>query len=276
MMLVDITAPSWVENYFVSYTNDGSSQDFSLPTNIVLFGGTKDYVARVGIYTSEPENLANFQAFVESTPYVWLAFKPIGATPGKVVSRNKPNHNFSLIDVEFWPFMQGQIHKDLEYYVRIATSGPVDQFGAERPFDGGPGYSTIDPEVGLSWLSRKMGTELSMFSGLNIDQDSAAVNYQSSDAFHVDATMASYLPFLGGSAGIGVNGYYLKRLNDDSDSFERLSGSEMRAGGVGPVVFYLCDIGKDHLTFEAKWSPKVNVRNTTLGSFFRIELALIF
>ena len=88
--------------------------------------------------------------------------------------------------------------------------------------------------------------------------------------------MASYMPLLGGSAGIGVNGYYLKRLPDDSDSIERLGNSEMRAGGVGPVVFYLCDIGKDQFTFEAKWSPKVNVRNTSLGSFFRIQFALIF
>jgi hypothetical protein len=88
--------------------------------------------------------------------------------------------------------------------------------------------------------------------------------------------MAYRLQLLGGSAGIGIDGYYLKQLTDDSVSFGRLDGLGMRGGGIGPVVFFVRNIGKDRLTFEAKLSPRVNIRKATIGSFFRVEFALIF
>ena len=165
---VDITDTSLAEKYFVNQTNYGSSQNFFLAVNVAVFVDTNVYADRIGVYTSEPGNLGSRQSLIESMPYVWLEAKPDGATSRGINSRNKSDNNFSLIDVEFWPFMQGKIHNDLEYYVRLATSGPIDQFEAERLFDAGPGYSTIEPEIGFSWLSRKMGTELSIFSGLTM------------------------------------------------------------------------------------------------------------
>jgi len=274
---VHIADPSFAaENYFAISTNYDTSQGLSLATNMTLIVDMNIYSNSSGFYRLEPENLGGHQALMETTPYTLWAAEPNGPIPGWALSHNKSDYLFSLIDVEVWPLMEGRIQKDLKYQLRIATFEPADQFGPEWQSDGGPGYSTLEPEVGFSWLIRKMGTELSIFSGLTLDQEGTTVDYRSGDVFHVDATMAYYLPILGGSAGMGVNGYYLKQLTDDSVSFDRLDGLGMRAGGVGPVVFFVRDIGKDKLTFEAKWSPRVNVRNMIIGSFFRIEFALIF
>jgi hypothetical protein len=262
-------------NYFANSTNY-ESQDLSLATNMTFIVNMNVYSNRSGFYRLEPENLGSHQTLMVTIPYTLWAAEPNAPIPGWALSHNKSDYLFSLIDVEVWPLMEGRIQKDLKYQVRIATFEPADQFGSGWQSDGGPGYSTLEPEVGFSWLIRKMGTELSISSGLTLDQEGTTVDYQSGDVFHVDATMAYYLPILGGSAGIGVNGYYLKPLTDDSVSLERLDGFEMHTGGIGPVVFYVRDIGKDQLTFEVKCSPKVNIRNMTIGSFIRIELALIF
>ena len=265
-----------VENYLVNCPNYSTSQAFSLATNITVIVDANVYADRIGICTLEPENPGSHQAVGKTTSYTWLAAEPNGPIPGWALSRNKSDYLFSLIDVEVWPITEGQINNDLAYHARIATFGPVDQFDAAWESDAGQRYSTFEPEVGFSWLNRTMGTELSVFSGVTIDQDSSTIDYQSGDVFHVDATMAYRVSVLSGSAGIGVNGYYLKQLAGGTVTYERLGNLDMRAGGLGPVFYYVRDIGKDQFTFEAKWSPRVNIRNTTLGSFFRIEFALIF
>ena len=274
---VYIANPSWAsEHYRINCANYSISPAISLATNITVNIDTNVYADRIGIYTLGPENLGSYQASSNTMPYTYLTAEPNGPNPIWAPSHNKSDYLLSLIDVEVWPIVEGQINNDLAYHARIATFGPINQLDAGWQSDEGSRYSTFEPEVGFSWLSKRMGTEMSIFSGVALAQEGSTIDYQSGDIFHVDATMAYRVPLLGGSAGMGVNGFYLKQLADGTVTYDRLGNLDMRAGGLGPVVYYVCDIAKDQLIFEAKWSPKVNIRNTTLGSYFRIEFALIF
>src|SRR5664280_1286142 len=52
-----------------------------------------------------------------------------------------------------------------------------------------------------SWLSTKIGTEVSLFAGYDVSTKDGQTDYQSGDVFHLDATLAQHLPLLGGSVG---------------------------------------------------------------------------
>jgi hypothetical protein len=63
-------------------------------------------------------------------------------------------------------------------------------------------YEWIDePGINASWLSSKIGLELSAFVALDFSTRNDATDYQSGDVLHLDATVAQHLPLLGGFFG---------------------------------------------------------------------------
>ena len=190
-------------------------------------------------------------------------------------SETKSRHAVFLNEVDFWPFMEKPIENNFEYNARIATDTPTGHFEMEQYSHEGSGYSALEPQIAFGWLNRETSLAVSVLSGLNFDNGNTTGDYQS-DVFRVDTTVAHFTPLLGGFLGVGVNGYYLKQMTADSVSVARLGSSKMKSGGIGPVVFYLHDLGKNELIFGAKWLPKVDVRNTSIENFVRLELTLIF
>lgn len=88
------------------------------------------------------------------------------------------------------------------------------------------------------WLSSKIGTEFSVFSGVDFNTENTGANYQSGDIFHVDATLAQHLPLFGGIAGAGASAFYLKQFTGDSGSGAKLGSFEAESYGVGPTISY--------------------------------------
>jgi len=56
-----------------------------------------------------------------------------------------------------------------------------------------------EPGINASWLSSKLGLELSAFVALDFSTRDDATDYQSGDVLHLDATVAQHLPLLGRS-----------------------------------------------------------------------------
>ena len=61
-----------------------------------------------------------------------------------------------------------------------------------------------------------MGTEVTVFTGMDFNTKNTEADYQSGDIFHIDGTLAQHLPLFGGFAGVGVNGSYYKQFTADS------------------------------------------------------------
>jgi hypothetical protein len=55
----------------------------------------------------------------------------------------------------------------------------------------------VEPGINASWLSSKIGLELSAFVALDFSTRNDATDYQSGNVFHLDATVAQHLPLLG-------------------------------------------------------------------------------
>jgi hypothetical protein len=90
-----------------------------------------------------------------------------------------------------------------------------------------------------SWLSSKIGTELSLYTGVDFNTENDATDYTSGTSLHLDLTVAQHLPLLGGFVGVGANGFYYQQISGESGSGARLGdfeGMTCGAGGRAQVV----------------------------------------
>ena len=268
-------------NIFLSYDDASCNPSFGLPlcTNIIIqnLDGVVYKDGILGFHTSKPEGLGGYYSIVAmDIPYIWSNGKTAVTPSGISHSHSKSEHNLGLGDIEFWPLMPGRIQNGFRYDVRLAIYSPNGQYAAGQLANEGPGYTAFEPQVAFGWLNPGIGMEVSIFSGLGFNKENTTIDYKSGDFFHVDTTVAKHLPFLGGMAGIGINGFYLRQVAADDASGAQPVSIQKRSAGVGPLIFYVHDIGKRQVVFEAKWLPKINVKETTMESFVRVELALNF
>jgi hypothetical protein len=122
----------------------------------------------------------------------------------------------------------------------------------------------------------KIGTEFSAFAGVEFNTKNDAIDYQSGDIFHVDATLAQHLPLFGGFVGAGATAFYLKQISGDGGSGAKLGSSKAESYGVGPTVSYVHPIGKSTLVVDGSWLPQLHNDNTTKGNYWWVKLTLAF
>jgi hypothetical protein len=138
----------------------------------------------------------------------------------------------------------------------------------------GKNYWTFEPAVSLSYMSSKMGFELTTFAGADFNAENPDTHYRSGTQFHPDTTAAQHLPLFGGIIGVGANGFYYQQVSGDSGSGAALGDFKGRTAGVGPVVSFITKIfGKDFAT-EAKWLPEMDVSKRLKGDYVWIKLAI--
>jgi len=268
-----------VENLFLDYNDANAGVPLPFGHEIALNLNANVYAdSLLMMYTLAPEILGGRFAVATAIPYEWSSVKATGIIDinGVLHSASRSDRADGLGDIEFWPFMLGWTNGDMKYDARCAVYAPSGEYNASRLANVGLGYWTFEPELTFSWLSSKIGTEVSVFAGVDFNTKNTDADYQSGDIFHLDATVAQHLPLLGGTAGVGANGFYCKQFTADSGSGAHLGSFEARSEGVGPVISYIHDIAGKQLVIEAKWLPQIDVQNTTKGSFIWIKIALVF
>ena len=67
-------------------------------------------------------------------------------------------------------------------------------------------------------MSSKIGTEVTLFAGFDVNTKNNDTDYQSGSSFHLTARWRSNLPLLGGFAGVGAKDLFIIRLGADSGS----------------------------------------------------------
>lgn len=270
-----------VLNIFLDYNNANFDASHGLPfgSSIALnVNANIQADSIVGFWTFEPEILGAHYAVGTAIPYVWADVKATGTitTPGGSVAASRSDYTTGLGDIEFWPFMLGWKQGDFKYDVRLAVYAPSGQYESGKLANAGMGYWTFEPEVTFSWMSSKIGTEVSLFAGMDFNTQNTVANYQSGDIVHIDGTVAQHLPLFGGFAGVGANAFYYKQITADSGSGAKLGSFEAMSEGIGPEASYVHNIGKKTLAIEGKWLPQTEVNNTLKGNFIWVKIALIF
>ncbi len=272
-------------NYFTYY-------DASAPANRQLpLGGflTADLNATVyadtlvGLYQAPWNVLGGGLALGVAVPYVWLEVDGQaqrigpGGVPGPAF--NTSDSADGIGDMTIIPFMLGwtNILPDLKLDARLSIFAPTGEYEVGQLANVGKNYWTFEPGLMASWLSSKIGTEISLYAGVDFNLQNLDMDYTSGTSLHLDLTVAQHLPLLGGYVGAGVNAFYYKQLTGDSGSDALLGGFEGMTCGVGPVISYVRKIGKStDLMAELKWLPELDTDNRMEGDFIWLKVGVLF
>jgi hypothetical protein len=184
-----------------------------------------------------------------------------------------------LGDIQVLPLMLGWTKGDLKFGTTFGLYAPTGDFKKGALANIGKNYWTVEPGLNASWLSTKIGTEVSLFAGFDVSTKDGQTDYQSGDVFHLDATLAQHFPLLGGSVGVGANAFFYQQVSGDTGSGATLGELEGRTIGVGPVLSYAMKIGPKKTTdlvAELKWLPELDVDHRLKGDTIWFKLALVF
>jgi hypothetical protein len=272
-----------VVNYFTYYDgNLGGGRSLPLGGNLAANANAKVYVDTVAmIYESPLRLLGGNYAAGFAIPFGSMTVEANVTQSGRF-GRSRTGQvsdtSSGLADITLYPFMLGWTNgPDLKYDVRLGVYAPCGEYQAGALANLGKNFWTFEPALSFSWLSSKIGTEATVFAGMDFNTENTATDYKTGTEFHLDATVAQHLPFLGGFIGVGVNGFYYQQITGDSGSGAVLGSFEGRTEGVGPVLSYMHKLGKNtDLVAELKWLPELNVDNRMKGNWIWFKLALVF
>jgi hypothetical protein len=234
------------------------------------------------IYQTPWEVLGGGFAFGVAVPYVWLEVEAQaqrigpGGVPGPVFdARDTAN---GVGDITIYPFMLGwtNLVPDLKLDTRLGIYAPTGDYEVGQLANVGKNYWTFEPGIMASWLSSKIGTEVSLYAGVDFNLENQDMDYTSGTSLHLDLTVAQHLPLLGGFVGLGANGFYYDQISGDSGSDALLGDFEGRTIGVGPVFSYVRQIGRTQLLAELKWLPELDTDKRMEGDYVWFKLGVLF
>ncbi len=273
-----------VANYFMYYNGSASGQ-FPFAGLIAFDLHSRAYAnSALALYETPLKLLGGDYTVGLAIPFVRVEVEGKITTPsGNTIQ--KSDTATGLGDMTLYPFMLGWKKGDLKTDVRVGIYAPTGSYEKGRLANLGKNYWTFEPVVSASWLSSKIGLEVSAFAGLDFSTRNDATDYQSGDVFHLDATVAQHLPLARlGVIGVGANGFYYQQISDDSGPLtqargplaQTLGGLRGRTVGVGPDVSFITKIGKTDLVAEVKWLPELSVENRVKGDLVWLKLGLAF
>jgi hypothetical protein len=161
-----------------------------------------------------------------------------------------------ISDICFVPFALNWTFGDLQVNLQFFLVAPTGDYQKGQLANPGKKHWMFDWLLGLSYLSHKTGTELTIFGGFAVSTKDPATDYRGGDVFHLEATLQQYLPLSKLTLiGVGANAFYYQEVTSDSGSGARLGGLEGTDIGVGPVVTLIHKAEKYNFSFQAKWLP---------------------
>ena len=273
-----------VLNYFLYY-NGSAAGNRPLPIGGLLTAGLDATVyadTLAAIYQTPWHVLGGGLAVGAALPYVWVEVEGQaqrigpGGVPGPAfTARDSAN---GIGDIALYPFMLGwtNILPDLKLDTRLSIFAPTGAYEAGQLANAGKNYWTFEPGIMASWLSSKIGTEVSLYAGVDFNTANDATDYTSGTSLHLDATIAQHLPLGKGFIGVGANGFYYQQITGDTGTGARLGDFESMTSGVGPVLSYAQKVGQTDLVAEVKWLPELDVDHRLKGDHIWFKLALLF
>jgi hypothetical protein len=268
-------------NYFLDYANATIGGSKELPFGGIFAAGvtanlTADVPLAIYAYPFDLPDITLSSGI--AIPFVWSEVKATATFDRNnlQLSTAKKQSVSGLGDIQLMPVMAAWTNGDLKLAGMFNIWAASGDYDTGQLANRGLGYWTFEPMLGFSWLSSKIGTEFSFFTGVDFNTKNNDADYQSGDIFHVDATLAQHLPLFGGFVGAGATAFYLKQISGDSGSGARLGSFEAESYGVGPTVSYVHSIGKSTLVVDGSWLPQLHSANTTKGNYWWVKLTLAF
>jgi hypothetical protein len=282
---IDVAPPGFAVFNFFNYYNGSAGGDSKFP-----FGGlvaanldVTTYADVIGLAYRTPFGILDGKFIAAMlVPYVWAEVKADVDLNRRLPQRDravsKRDTTDGIGDITLIPFWLAWNKGDFKWDVRFDIYAPTGDFTKGKLANVGLNYWTFEPVVSFSYLSSKIGLEVSAFAGLNFNTENDATDYQSGDVFHLDLTVAEHLPLSRyGVVGVGFNAFYWEQFTGDSGAGAVLGSFKGRTQGIGPVVSYVSPPICGHtILAELKWLPELDVNNRLEGDYIWFKAVLAF
>ncbi len=182
-----------------------------------------------------------------------------------------------IADITLIPAMLTWKSGDWSWCALLNVYAPTGGFEIGALANTGKNYWTFDPTAGVTYFSQKTGFSATAFAGVTMNTKSTDTNYQSGAGFHIDATVAQYLPLGKGFFGIGATGFWFQQISGDSGSGATLGGFEGSTAGLGPVISYILPLENNRaMMAELKWEPELETTNRIKGDYVWLKFGMTF
>lgn len=180
-------------------------------------------------------------------------------------------------DITIIPAMLTWKNGDWSWCALLNIYAPTGGFDAGALANTGKNYWTFDPMAGVTYFSQKTGFSATAFAGVSMNTKNNDTDYQSGAGFHIDATVAQYLPLGKGFIGLGATGFWFEQISGDSGSGATLGGFEGSTVGLGPVVSYILPLADNRsMMTELKWEPELQTTNRLTGDYIWFKFGMTF
>lgn len=272
--------PAWAMANYLMYYEGSAGGSQRIPSGGQVTAGLNSQAwadSVLALRETDVKLLGGSYAFAVVIPVVKVEVE--GEVRGPLGNTFRASDRASGIgDITLYPIMIGWAKGDLKYDVRLGVYAPTGDYETGQLANVGKNFWTVEPSAAVSWLSSKIGLEVTAFAGLAFNTRNDATDYNSGDVFHLDVTVAEHLPLGGlGVIGVGASAFYYQQITGDSGSGADVLGDmKGQTVGVGPVVSLITKIGKADLVAELKWLPELEVENRLKGDYGWLKVGVSF
>jgi hypothetical protein len=277
----DMAPPSGVfgmMNWYLYY-NGSAGASLQIPDGGLIAANLRatSNVEMLGAgYTSPFGILGGKFSVAAFVPYLWV--NATASITGPAGRTTRTDFATGIGDMTFIPFWLNWTCGDFKWAVQLDVYAPTGAYNIGHLANVGLNYWTFEPMATFSWISKKIGLEISATAGFDFNTINSATDYQSGDVFHIDTTIAEHLPLFGcGIIGVGANAFYWKQFTADSGSGAKLGSFETQMTGVGPVLSYISPPICGHtIVAEVKWLPQIDTLKTLKGDYVWFKVGFAF
>ena len=275
-------APGWAYSTIYIHLNEtaGRGQNFvtsgGIPGSVTAgLNAHADVLVQGITYTSPMPVLGGQAAFTVLTApgNIGVGIDATLTGPrGNTVSGGVNDNRTTLTDV----FYQGTlkwnqgVHNELVYITGNIPSGTYD---SSRLANLSFGFPAIDAGVGYTYLDPKSGHEFSVVGGLTYSFMNGALQYQNGMDFHIDWAASQ---FVSKTVHIGIAGYFLQQITDDTGPGAKLGGFRGQAIGIGPQIGFMIPMSdgyQGYLNIRGYKDLEVENRPTSWSTWVTFSLS---
>lgn len=132
----------------------------------------------LALYTTPLKLLGCYYTVGAAIPYIWMKVKGnvYAAGPEKqTVTRAISDTADGIGDILLYPFMLGWtgLNGDLKHDVRMGVYAPTGSYEKGKLANVGKNYWTFEPLISFSYMSSKIGLEVSAYAGMDFNTKNA-------------------------------------------------------------------------------------------------------
>ena len=153
----------------------------------------------------------------------------------------------------------------------LSVVTPTGDYDTKNLINNGLNYWSFDTNFALTYLNPETGRDLSFNIGYIYNTENQDTDYQTGQEVHLDVALNQ---FLSETFAVGIQGFFLKQITGDSGSGALLGDFKAEAVGIGPAILWTTKIGKQDVSFIAKWLHEFHAENRLEGDSIFLTFAL--